>query len=75
MTKADLFYHVTRHLLNNKYAHIMVNESNSTITQVNEKKEGYTNRNIKRDYGARRFQHITVQLIKRILHAFNNNIL
>ena len=34
MTKAGLFYHDMRHLLKNKDAHIIVNDSCSTIPQV-----------------------------------------
>ena len=38
MTKSGLFYHDTRHLLKNNYAHIMVNNSHSPIPQVQDKK-------------------------------------
>ena len=48
MTKADLFYHDMRHLLKKKYAHIMVNNLHYPITQVQDKKKGYTAYNIKR---------------------------
>ena len=75
MTKAGLFYHDMRHLLNNKDMHIMVNDSHSPIPQMQDKKEKYTAHNIKRADRARQFQHITGQTIKRILHAVNNNIL
>ena len=34
MTKAGLFYHDMRHLLKNKYAYILVNDSHSPIPQV-----------------------------------------
>ena len=47
MTKASLFYHDTRNLLNNKDTHSMVNDSHSPIPQVQGKKKGYTNRDIK----------------------------
>ena len=40
MTKAGLLYHDINHLLKNKDAQIMVNESRSTIPQVNDKKKG-----------------------------------
>ena len=75
MTKAGLFYHDIRHLLKNKYAHILVNDSHSPITQVQDKKERYTARDIKRACCARRFQHITGKPINQILHAVYNNIL
>ena len=64
-----------RHLLNKKDAHILVKDSHSPIPQVQEKKEIYTSRNIKRADRARRFHHITGQMIKQILHAVDNNIL
>ena len=64
-----------RHLLNNKDAHILVNDSRSPIPQVQDKKEIYTARNIKRADRARRFQHITGQPINRILHAVDNKVL
>ena len=75
MTKAVIFYHDMRQLTNNKEVHTMVNDSNYPIPQVQDKKKGYTAPNIKRVDCARRFQHITDQPIKRILHAVNNNIL
>ena len=75
MIKADLFYHDMRHLLKNKDANILVNNSNPPIPQVQDKKERYTARDIKRADRARRFQHITCQLMNRILHAVDNNIL
>ena len=53
----------------------MVNDSHPPIPQVQEKKEKYTSRDIKRTDRARRFQHITGHLIKQILHAVDNNIL
>ena len=59
MTNAGLFYHDMRHLLNNKDVHIMMDYSHSSIPQVHNKMEGYTARDIKRTYCARRFQHIT----------------
>ena len=64
-----------RHLLKNKNVHILVNDSHSPIPQVQDKKERYNARDIKRADCARRFQHITSQPIKRILHAVDNNIL
>ena len=70
-----MFYHDTRHLLKNKDAHIMVNNSQSPIQQVQDKKKGYTARDIKRADRARKFQHITGQLIKQILHSVDNKIL
>ena len=39
MDKAGLFYHDIRHVLNNKYTHIMVNNSHSPISQVQDKKK------------------------------------
>ena len=64
-----------RHLLKNKYAQIMVNNSRSLIPQVKDNNEGYTCCDIKRADRARRFQNITGKLIKLILHSVNNNIL
>ena len=64
MTKAGLFYHDMRHLLKNKDAHILMNDSHYPIPQVQDKKERYTARNIKRADLARRLQHITGQKIK-----------
>ena len=75
MTKAGLFYHDMRHLLNNKDAHILVNDLHYPIPQVHDKKERYTICNIKRADCSRRFQHITGHPIKQILHAVDNNIL
>ena len=64
-----------RHLLKNKDAHILVNDSHSPIPQVQEKNERYTARDIKRADCARRFQHIPGQPIHQIIHAVDNNIL
>ena len=64
-----------RHLLKNKDAHILVNDSHSPIPQVQDKKERYTARDIKRADCARRFNHITSQRIKRILNVVDNKIL
>ena len=64
-----------RHLLKNKDAHILVNNSHSLIPQVKDKKERYTACDIKRSGRARQFQNITGQPIKRILHAVDNRIL
>ena len=75
MTKAGLFYHDIRHLLNNKDLHILVNNLHSPIPQFQDKNEKYTVRDIKLADRARRFQHITGQPIKGILHAVDNNIL
>ena len=75
MTKAGLFYYFMRNLLKNKDAHILVNDSNSPIPQVQDKKERYTARDIKCADRARQFQHITGQPIKLILHAVDNNTL
>ena len=75
MTKADLFYHDMTHLLENKDAHIMVNDSHYPIPKVQDKKERYTTRDIKQADCVRQFQRITAQPIKRILHAIDNNIL
>ena len=54
---------------------IMVKNSRSTIPQVDENKKQYTKYNVKRDYLSRKFQHITGQTIKKILHVVDNNIL
>ena len=75
MTKSGLFYHEMRHLLKKKDAHIIVNDLHSPIPQVQDNKERYTVPHIKRADCARHFQHITVQPIKQILHAVDNNIL
>ena len=75
MNKASMFYHDMRHLLKNKDAHIMVNDSQSPIPQVKEKKKWYTARNIKSAYFERQLQHITGQPINWILYAVNNKIL
>ena len=75
MTKAGLFYHDMRNLLKNKDAHILVNDSHSPIPQVQDKKERYTACYIKHADCARRFQHITGQPMKQILHSVDNNIL
>ena len=64
MTKAGLFYHDMVHLLKNKYAHIMVNNSHSPIPQVQDKKKRYTACDIKRADRARQLQNITGQPIK-----------
>ena len=64
-----------RHLIKNKDAHIMVNDSHSPIPHVQDKKERYTARNIKRADCARQFQNITGRPINQILHAVDNNIL
>ena len=53
----------------------MVNDSYSPIPQVQYKKKRYTARDIKWADRASRFQHITGQPIKQILHAVDNNIL
>ena len=55
MTKAGLFYRDMRHLLKNKDAHILVNDPHSPIPQVQDKKERYTARDLKRDDFARQF--------------------
>ena len=75
MTKAGLFYHDMRNLLNNKDAHIMMNDSYSPIAQVQYKNKRYTARNIKRADRARQSQNITGQKIKQILHAVDDKIL
>ena len=64
-----------RHLLNNKDANIVVNESHCPIPQVQDKKKRYTSRDVKLADHERQFQNINRQPIKRILHAVNNNIL
>ena len=74
-TKAGIFYHNMRNLLKNKNAQIMENNSRSSIPQVEEEKKKYTDRDVNRDDHARRFQHITSQPIKWILHAVDNKIL
>ena len=75
MTKSGLFYHDMRHLIKNKDAHIMVNNSHSPIQKVQEKKKRYTSCDIKWADCERRFQNITGHPIKRILHAVDNKIL
>ena len=50
----------------------MVNDLHYPIPQVQAKRERCTVRNIKRADHIRRFQHITGQPIKRILHAVDN---
>ena len=75
MTKAGLLYNDIRRLLKNKDAHILVNDLYSPILQVQDKKERYTARYIKRADLARQFQHITGQTIKQILNAVDDNIL
>ena len=55
MTKAGLFYHDMSHLLNNKYAQIMVNNSHYPIPKVQDKKKRYTARDIRRADCAKRF--------------------
>ena len=75
MTKAGLFYHDIRRLLKNKDSHIMVNDSHSPIPQVQDKDKIYISHDIKWANRSRRFQHITGQPIKQILHEVDNNIL
>ena len=75
MNNYGIFYHDMRHLVKNKYAHIMVNYSCSPIPKSKDKKKGYTSSNIKISNRARRFKHITVQPINQIFHAVDNNIL
>ena len=75
ITKAGIFYYDMRHLLENKGVRILVKDSHSPIPQVQDNKERYTTRDIKRADRARRFQRIIGQPINRILHAVNNNIL
>ena len=53
----------------------MVNDSHSPIEQVQSKNKRYTARDIKRAGPSRKFQHITGQPIKQILHPVDNNIL
>ena len=48
MGKAGLFYYDMRHLQKKTDEHILVNDSHSPIPQVQDKKERYTARNIKR---------------------------
>ena len=62
-----------RHLLENKDVHIMVNGSHSHIPQVQDKKKGYTARDIKWADRSSQFHHITGKPIKQILHTVNNN--
>ena len=64
-----------RHLIKNRDAHIRVNNSNSPIPQMKDKKKGYITRNIKLSDRARRLKHINVHPINLILHAVDNNIL
>ena len=64
-----------RHLLNKKDAPIMVNESHSSIPQMQDNQKEYIDRNIKRTDRARTFQHINGKLTKLILHTVDNKIL
>ena len=75
INRTGIFYHDMRHILKNKDALIMANDSHYPIPQVQEKKERYTARNIKRADRVRQFQDITGQPINLILHAVDNNIL
>ena len=75
MNKADMFYHDVRHLLNNKDAYIVLNDSHYPIPQLKNKKKEYTARDIKRYDCTRQFRHITGQPINQILHKIDNNIL
>ena len=53
----------------------MVNDSHSPVPQVDEKNKQYTACDVKMYGHARRFRYITIQPVKKILHAVNNNIL
>ena len=53
----------------------MVNDSHSSTPQVQDKAKIYTTQDIKWADHARRFQHITGQPTKGIIHAADNNIL
>ena len=53
----------------------MVNDSRSSVPQVEEKKKHYTSRYVKRADCARQFHHITVQPVNQILHVVDSNIL
>ena len=75
MTKAGIFCHIIRHLLKNKNARIMVNDSRYPTAQVEGKNKLYTDRDVKRYRRTRQFQHITDQPINLILHAVDNKIL
>ena len=75
MTKNGLLYHYMRHLLKNNNAHIMVNDPRPHIPKVGGNKKEYTDRDVKKADCPRWFQHITSQLIKRILHTVDNNIM
>ena len=52
-----------------------MNDSQSTIQQVEEKKKQYTARDVKRADRARRFKHTTDQTAKWILRAVEKNII
>ena len=69
-----MFYHDMRHLLKNKDAHIMANDSHYPIPQVQDKKKIYSARDIKRADRAKKLQHITGQSINPILHAVDKKI-
>ena len=76
MTKAGLFYHDMRHLINKKMnLHIMVNDLRFLNPQVEEKKKQYTACDVNRAYFARQSCHITGQSVKRILNVVDNNVL
>ena len=64
-----------RHLLKNKDADILVNDSYYPISQVQYMNKGYTSRVIKWADHARQSHHINGQPINRILHSVDNNIL
>ena len=53
----------------------MVNDSRSTIPQVDKNKKQYTACDVNRADCARIFQNITGQPVKRILHTVENTIL
>ena len=74
MTKVVIFYHDMMHLLKKKNARIMVNYSRYPMPQVEEKNKQYTSRDVNRYARARRFQNISGQPIKKILHAVDNKI-
>ena len=76
ITKAFLFYHNMTHLIKYKNnAHIMVNDSRSSIQKLEEKNKPHTTHNVKSSDLERWFQHITGQPVKWILNTVGNNIL
>ena len=71
--KTGWLYKAVPALLSNKDTHIK--DAHYPLQQVQDKKKGCTDLDIKQADRTSWFQHITVQPKELILHAFNNNIL